>query len=177
MRSLPAAAAGAVAVALALVPAARAHPLFQPTFVSRGAAAELLLGAPNERRVAMTAIELTAPPTVELLDADSPAGWLGQVDGNSASWSGGSLAAGESGWFPLRLRATGEPGHASFTVTQRFADGRTVTWPAELGVTPGTASDGGGYGTAIAAAVAVGVVAASAVLILRLRRRPVRHRA
>ena len=99
--------------------------------------------SPNERKVGMTAIELTGPDSVELLAAHSPSAWHGAVDGNRASWSGGPLPAGEFGWFPLRLRATGEPGQAAFSVTQHFADGRTVTWPAKLGVNPGAVAQGG----------------------------------
>ena len=160
--------------AAALAPAASGHPLFQPPFVSQGATVELFLVAPNERKVGMTAIELTGPDSVELLAAHSPSAWHGAVDGNRASWSGGPLPAGESGSFPLRLRATGEPGQAAFSVTQRFADGRTVTWPAELGVNPGAVAQGDrSYGLALAAAVALGVVALSIVVVRRLRRRPV----
>ena len=57
--------------AAALAPAASGHPLFQPPFVSQGATVELFLVAPNERKVGMTAIELTGPDSVELLAAHS----------------------------------------------------------------------------------------------------------
>ena len=158
--------------AAVLAPTASGHPLFQPPFVSQGAAAELTLVAPNERKVGMTSIELTAPDSVELLAAHSPSAWHGAVDGSRASWSGGPLPAGVSGWFPLRLRATGEAGPAAFSVTQRFVDGRTVTWPAQLDVTPGAVGhSGNSYGIALAAAAAGLLVAASAVLLWLLRRR------
>jgi hypothetical protein len=125
----------------------------------------------------MTAIELIAPSTVELLAARSTGAWKAQLKEGVASWSGGRLAFGKWGQFPLQLRAIGDPGRADFSVTQHFADGRTVKWPAELGVNPGALPESGRrYGAAIGAAVAAGVVAASVLLILRLRRKPARAR-
>jgi hypothetical protein len=121
----------------------------------------------------MTAIELQAPPTVAIVAARSTSAWHGTLEGDRATWSGGSLATGKWGQFPIRLRAS-EAGNAAFTVRQRFADGRAVNWDVTLGVTPGAAAaveEGRSYGVATAAAVALGVVAGSVLLLVALRRR------
>jgi hypothetical protein len=169
-----AASALVVVAALVLVTSAAAHPQFWPPFLDQNSATELLLTAPNERKVPMTAIELRAPPSVAIVDVRSRSSWHGELAGDRATWSGGSLATGKWGQFPLRLRAS-EAGSAAFTVRQRFADGRTVNWDVTLGVTPAAAAPeaepGRGYGVATATAVALGVVAGSVLLLLGLRRR------
>jgi hypothetical protein len=166
--------AGIVVAALVLVTSAAAHPQFWPPFLDQNSATELLLTAPNERKVPMTAIELQAPPGVAIVDVRSRSSWRGELAGRRATWSGGSLATGKWGQFPVRVRAS-EAGSAAFTVRQRFADGRTVNWAVTLGVTPraavSKAKQGRSYGVVTAAAVALGVVAGSVLLLLELRRR------
>jgi glucose/arabinose dehydrogenase len=169
-----AASAGIVVAALVLATPAAAHPQFLPPFLDQNSATELLLAAPNERPVPMTAIELQAPPSVAIVGVGSRSAWHGELTGRRATWSGGSLATGKWGQFPVRLRAS-EAGSAAFTVRQRFADGRTVNWDLTLGVTPAAAAPEAeqdrSYGVATAAAVALGVVAGSVLLLLGLRRR------
>ena len=160
---------------LIVAPGAAGHPQFWPAFVEQNAETDLLLTAPNERKAAMTAIELAAPATVELLAARSTPAWQAELTDGRATWTGGRLATDKWGQFPLRLRALGEPGGEPFTVRQRFADGKTVDWPVTLSVTPGAATppsdQGRRYGGALAAAAGLGVVAGSLILLLRLRRR------
>ena len=170
----PAVCAVAVVATLVLAAPAAAHPQFLPPFLEQNAETDVQLTAPNERKVPMTSIELAAPPTVAIVGAGSTSSWRGELAGGRATWSGGSLATGKWGRFPLRLRAR-EPGSAGFTVVQRFADGRTVDWDVTLGVTPGAAvpegGQGRGYGVAAATVVVLGVVAGSMLLVLGLRRR------
>jgi uncharacterized protein YcnI len=164
----------ALATLMSAAPAA-AHPQFWPAFVEQNAETDVLLTAPNERKAPMTAIELAAPDTVELLAARSTPAWEAELKDGRATWTGGRLATEKWGQFPLRLLARGEPGGEPFTVKQRFADGKTVDWRVTLSVTPGAATppseEGRSYGVAVAAAAGLGVVAGSLILLLRLRRR------
>ena len=139
MRAIALAVGVALATLVFAAPAA-AHPQFWPAFVEQNAETDLLLTAPNERKAAMTAIELAAPATVELLAARSTPAWQAELTDGRATWTGGRLATDKWGQFPLRLRALGEPGGEPFTVRQRFADGKTVDWPVTLSVTPGAAT-------------------------------------
>jgi hypothetical protein len=175
MRSPIVLAALVAAGALAVAPSASAHPQFWPVFVEQGADADILLTAPNERKAPMTAIELVPPATVEIVAAGSKGAWQGTLDDGVATWSGGRLAKGAWGQFPVRLLAKGEPGTAQFGVTQRFADGRAARWRAVLAVNPSLgdpAGTGGGHGVVLGAVAVAGVVGASLLGLWRLRRRP-----
>jgi hypothetical protein len=164
--------AAAVGVlSLVLTPSAGAHPAFQPNFAPAGEAATIALVIPNERRAAMTALELVAPPAVDLVSAESSGGWQGTVAGRRATWTGRLLRPHGIARVVVRVRPTGEPGTTAFRVTQRFADRRAVHWPLELTVLPGRA-DGGGSSLRYGALGVVGVAAALALaFVLWLRRR------
>jgi hypothetical protein len=171
MRSLVACLA---VLALVLAPCAGAHPFFERAFAPQGAEARLVLVLPNERRVPMTELELSAPPGVKVVAAESTSPWHGSVDGGRASWTGGHVPPLANARVVVRLTPTGEPGATTFDVRQRFADGRSVNWPVELTVTPGVAGDADGDGSIRGVAfAAVGIVAAvTAGFLLWLRRRP-----
>ena len=163
-------AASVAVVALVLAPAASAHPAFERGFAPAGSEAALVLVVPNERRAPMTALELAAPPSVNVLAAESTAGWHGSVAGRRAVWTGGHVPPLGIARVVVHLTPTGEPGPVTFGVRQRFADGRAVNWPLELTVTPGSAVDREGFRGVALAVVAV-AAAASAVFVLWLRRR------
>ena len=84
-------AAGLAVPALMLAPCADAHPFFERAFTPQGAEARLVLVLPNERRVPMTELELSAPPSVKVVAAESSSPWRGSVDGGRASWTGGRV--------------------------------------------------------------------------------------
>ena len=156
------------------VPAAAAHVTAQPAFVAVGVEATVSFDAPNERDRPMTALEVIAPEGVELLAADAPRGWRGQVRGGRASFTGGSLPTGATLLFPVRVRASGEPRAAVFRATQHFDDGATVRWETPLTLLPGSAADKPDEHPAralLAAVVGVAVIAVSLLLLRRLRRR------
>jgi hypothetical protein len=160
-------------LALVLAPCAGAHPFFERAFAPQGAEARLVLVLPNERRVPMTELELSAPPGVKVIAAESNSPWRGSVDDGRASWTGGHVPPLANARVAVRLTPTGAPGATTFRVRQRFADGRSVNWPVELTVTPGVAGDGGGDGSIRGVALAaVGIAAAVTVaFLLWLRRR------
>jgi hypothetical protein len=162
----------AAVLALALAPVAGAHPFFERGFAERGAETALVLVVPNERRAPMTGIELTGPPSVKLAAAESTAEWSGSIDGRRASWLGGHVPFLGNARVVVRLTPTGEPGATAFQLRQQFADERSVSWPMELTVTPGTVADGNGSLVGVTVG-AIAIVAALTVgFVVWLRRRP-----
>jgi hypothetical protein len=165
--------AALLAAALAHSPDATAHVTASPPFLAVGEKTTLTFDAPNERRRAMTGLELAAPAGVEVLEADAPPGWRARVSGNRLTWSGGRIAPGATALFPARLRATAAPGSIAFRATQRFEDGAEVRWQTSVSIVPAPRADNPEQhlGRALVAAVSgVAVIAGSLVLLRRTRR-------
>jgi len=162
-----------LAGALVLAAPAGAHVIASPTFLFAGETRTLELSVPNERDATMTGFVVTAPPGLEIVDAAEVEGWLANVEGQVATWSGGSLPAKLAETFGLTIRPTGEPGAVEFDAEQRYADG-TVHWPVSLTIVPSSgdaSSDSGGSGLLLGAIVAVGVVVSAGIGLLAWRRR------
>ena len=158
-----------------LATGARAHVTLSPPFVELAVPATISFETPNERNGrATTALQLTAPAGVTLGAADPPSGWRLQVDGRTARWIGGRIEGEATVAFPLVVTASGLPGTRTFTSRQRYDDGRTVRWSADLTVIPARVAaepvDRLG-GRVIAGLIGLVVVAGSVLALLRLRRR------
>ena len=82
----------AASTVLALAPIASAHVVFTPPFVQAGEEVLVSLQVPNERPPHAT-IEVTtsAPPGIDIVFANAPAGWLATVKGNTATWRRGRI--------------------------------------------------------------------------------------
>jgi hypothetical protein len=162
-----------LAGALVPVAPAGAHVIASPTFLYAGETQTLELSVPNERDATMTGFVVRAPSKVEIVGAESAEGWTESVEGQVATWNGGSLQAKLAETFGLTIRPTGEPGAVELDAEQRYADGK-VRWPVSLTVVPAsgdTSSDSGGSGLLVAAIVAVGVAISAAIGLLAWRRR------
>jgi hypothetical protein len=159
---------------------AAAHVTVTPPFLAVGEEAVLAFDAPNERDVAMTSLELEAPPEVRFVALEAPpAGWRGTVGERRARWSGGRLPASATALYRLRARATGTPGSVAFRAVQRFEDGAVVRWETTLALVPGTGESAPQQhlGRALVAAVAgLGVIASSLLVLHRVRRRSLQER-
>jgi hypothetical protein len=155
--------------------AARAHVTVSPSFLEVGVPATVTFEAPNERDGhPMTALEISLPQGIEADPSQPEApGWTLRAGGRTATWSGGSLPPREIGTFTLRLRATGEPRAVSLTASQRYPDGRSVTWSPSLTIVPAAADDPKQYPGRglVAAVVGLVVIGASLVVARRLRQR------
>ena len=146
-----------------------------PPFVELDVPATVAFELPNERDGrATTALELTAHAGVTLGEADAPSGWQLELDGRTARWTGGRIEGEAMVSFPLVVTASGAPGTRTFTSRQRYDDGRTVRWSADLTVLPASPADEPVDrldGRVIAGLIGLAVVAASVLVVLRLRRR------
>jgi hypothetical protein len=144
-----AAAAGAAVVTLVLADAAAAHVTASPSFVTVGQRETVTLVAPNEREEAMTGLSVTVPAGLSIAEAVPPGGgWEGAVDGSTATWTEGSLAAGAVTSFSFVLEASGEPGSLTLETVQLYPGGARVPWPVVLTILPGAGSSGS-LGTAL----------------------------
>lgn len=165
--------AAAFLAALALAAPAGAHVIASPTFLATGDTATIDLSVPNERDEPMTSFAVTAPAGLRIVGVEETEGWVATVDGQTATWSGGSLPAKLSETFGIRLEAVGEPGAVDLDVEQRYADGN-VRWPVSLTVVPSASdsgSDRGGSWLVLGAILALGVLVTTAIALLALRRR------
>jgi uncharacterized protein YcnI len=162
-------AALAALAALAIVPSAAAHVVVSPAFVQSEATESIDLTGPNERDVPMTGFAVTVPDGLDIVHAHGPDGWEASIAGRTATWNGGTVAAGAEATFGLVLDVTADPGTVELQAQQRYRDG-VVRWPISLTVTP--AAEGPSENLALAGVVGlIGalVIAAGATLAWRRR--------
>ena len=131
---------GAALFALATASAAAAHVTLAPPFVELGVPSTIAFETPSERAgQATVAVDLTAPPGVELGETEPPTGWRLELAGRRARWSGGRIENEDAVSFPLVVTATGPLGTETFSTRQRYDDGEVVSWRANLSVLPASA--------------------------------------
>ncbi len=160
----------AALIGLTATGAASAHVVATPAFLPSGSSESIRLAGPNERDAPMTAFSVTAPPGLEIEHAHEVAGWSAQLDGSTATWTGGSLAPNAQIDFGVTLRADVDPGFADLEARQRYADGGVVRWPVRITITP--ASESPSQSLALGGVVAlIGVLAIVAIAMLAWRRR------
>lgn len=163
--------AAALLLALWAAAPAAAHVIASPAFLAQGSTQTIELSVPNERDAPMTAFTVTAPEGIDIASAEESTGWEAVVEGQTATWSGGSLPAALSETFGLEIRATAAPGSAELEAEQLYADGK-ARWPVSLTIVPATgSSSSGGSGLVIGVIVAIGALAAAAIALLAWRRR------
>jgi hypothetical protein len=161
----------AISVCSALVfsTAAAAHVTAVPPFVSASDTASVSLTGPNERDEPMTGFEVAAKSDFRIVHAHPADGWDSNVQGSTASWSGGRLAPGAEATFRVELEAPSEPGSTTLEAVQRYPDGDVVTWDVALTVTPASESSSQNLGWALVTAL-IGLVVLAALGVALLRR-------
>jgi hypothetical protein len=132
----------AVAVAIAasgllLAEPAAAHLSADPAFLAVGSTQRIVLTVHNDRDATMTGFRLIVPEGLLIRGTGSDGSWNEAVDGATASWTGGSLAAFRPTTFEVDLEAAGvAPGPVVLRGDQLYADGDSVSWPVTLTVVP-----------------------------------------
>jgi uncharacterized protein YcnI len=175
------AALAAVAVgALALAGSAAGHVTVVPPFVDANARTTISFNTPNERRGrATTSLTIDAPPGFELSSAAAPAGWVLELSGGTARWTGGRIEGEQTVTFPLVVTARTRAGVETFRAVQGYNDGEVVRWSADVTVLPAAAEEAPPQHlrrALTAGAVGLAVIAASFLVLRRLRRRPLQER-
>lgn len=134
-RALRAAAIATVAAALAALgaPAALAHVGIEPPVVPPGQPSRITLYAPNEGKTAATSLQAVFPSGMVPAVAEAVPGWAARVDGQTVTWSGGSIPPGTYGLFSAVVEAPDEPGSAVVRTTLGYGGGfRQVFQPVVL---------------------------------------------
>ncbi|MCZ7588006.1 MAG: YcnI family protein [Gaiella sp.] len=151
-----------------------------PPFVDADATTRVAFETPNERPPHATiAVEVTAPPGVELESAPPPPGWRLELTPETARWTGGRIEGRAVVSFPLAVTARTRAGTEVFSAVQEYDDGESVRWEAGLTVLPAAANEAPSQhlGRALAAGVVGLVVIVGSFLGLRLlRRRPLQEK-
>jgi hypothetical protein len=152
-----------------------AHLSAEPSFLPVGGKQRLALTVHNDRDEAMTGFRLTAPAGIRILGTGGGSGWNEFVEGETARWSGSSLAPDTPVVFEVDVEAvTTEPGTVELEGDQLYPGDESVTWEVSLTVVPpgaGPPADEGGSGAVVAAVAAVAGLALAAIAFLLWRRR------
>jgi hypothetical protein len=121
----------------------------------------------------MTGFSITVPAGLEIEHAHAADGWKESLEGSTATWTGGSLAADETISFGATVAAETEPGVAEVLARQTYADGGVVRWQVRLTITPTEESPS--QNLALAGAVAlIGALLVVAIAMVAWRRRSMR---
>ena len=164
----------ALVTVLAAAQPAVAHLSAEPSFLPVGGKQRLALTVHNDRDETMTGFRLTAPAGIRILGTGGGSGWNEFVEGETARWSGGSLAPDTPVVFEVDVEAvTTEPGTVELTGDQLYPGDESVTWEVSLTVVPpgeGPPAERGS-GAVVAAVAAVSGLALAAIAFLIWRRR------
>ena len=159
-----------VCSALLLAGPAAAHVVATPAYLPSKSSESITFEVPNERDDPMTAFSVTVPDGLEIEHAHVVDGWNEQVEGSTATWTGGSLAPRDTADFGMTLKADRDPGIIELQAEQRYPDGGVVTWPVDFTITP--AAESPSQNLALAGVVGlIGVLVVVAVAMLAWRRR------
>jgi uncharacterized protein YcnI len=166
--------------ALALTGSAAGHVTVVPPFVDANARTTISFETPNERRGRVTtSLAIEAPSGIELTSATAPAGWVLELSGGKARWTGGRIEGERTVTFPLVVTARTRAGVETFRAVQGYDDGEVVRWNADVTVLPATTEESPPQHlrrAVTAGAVGLAVIGASFLVLRRLRRRPLQER-
>jgi hypothetical protein len=167
----------ALCAGLALAPAAAAHITVAPTRVDPGETIRFRLFVPGERfNVVTTGASLTLPPGTKLTGVEGVPGWRSASRGRTVSWSGGSLVTGQLETFSFCARMPQREGEVALRTSQRYSDGKVLSFPLLLlvargsGEPAGSCKADGGLGTGLFLAIAGASLVGLAALLLGLGR-------
>jgi hypothetical protein len=176
---LASASAGAVAAALLLAGAARAHIDVFPTFVPTSGTAVLSLTAHNDRDEPMTAFAVTVPSGLRIASGEPFDDWQVRAEGATVTWSGGNVPPDDDATFDVELESSLEPGSAELAVEQLYPGNAVARWPVRLTVVPATVAsseeaDYPWWAIGVLVVLALAAVALVAVVLGAMRKRRAR---
>jgi hypothetical protein len=154
--------------ALVFAATAEAHVVSMPSYVRAGETSSILLSVPNERPKPMRGVTITVPRGFRIVGARPVAEWTADVQGRTATWSGGALPVAVTAHLALELEAPEKPGVVTLLAKESYADG-AVRWPVSLTIVPG-AQASQNLGAALVAGI-LGLLAITGLALLLGRRR------
>ena len=120
-----------VVAALGLVIAAQAgaHAEITPKSVPAGGVAKFTLSVEGEMSSPTVKVAMRLPSGMANVKPEDVRGWQVSLGGRVITWSGGRIAQGETGEFPISAQFPRTPGKTlKFPVLQTYSNGEVVRW-------------------------------------------------
>jgi periplasmic copper chaperone A len=117
------------AIGLVLVAQAGAHAEITPEKVPAGAVSTFVLSVEGEESAPTVKIAMQLPPGMANLKPATVRGWQVNLGGRVITWTGGSIAQGQTGEFEITAQFPNSPGKTlKFPVVQTYGNGTVVRW-------------------------------------------------
>ena len=116
-------------LSLVVVAQAGAHAEITPKRVPAGGVATFTLSVEGEKRAPTVKIAMQIPSGMANLKPADVSGWQVKLGGRVITWTGGRIAQGKTGEFPIKGQFPRTPGKTlKFPVVQTYGNGEVVRW-------------------------------------------------
>jgi uncharacterized protein YcnI len=117
------------ALGLVVVAQAGAHAEITPKTVPAGGVSTFTLSVEGEKSEPTVKVAMRIPPAMANLKPAEVSGWQVKLGGRVITWTGGRIAQGKTGEFPLKGQFPRTPGKTlTFPVVQTYRGGEVVRW-------------------------------------------------
>lgn len=117
------------ALGLVIVAQAGAHAELTPKTVPAGGVSTFTLSVEGEKSAPTVKVAMRLPPGMANLKPADVSGWQVKLGGSVITWTGGRIAQGKTGEFPIKGQFPRTPGKTlKFPVVQTYRGGEVVRW-------------------------------------------------
>lgn len=117
------------ALGLVIVAQAGAHAELTPKRVPAGGVSTFTLSVEGEKSAPTVKVAMRLPPGMANLKPADVSGWQVKLGGSVITWTGGRIAQGKTGEFPVTGQFPRTPGKTlKFPVVQTYGNGEVVRW-------------------------------------------------
>ena len=117
------------ALGLVIVAEAGAHAEIAPKRVPAGSVSTFTLSVEGEKSAPTVKVAMRIPSEMANLKPVDVSGWQVKLGGSVITWTGGRIAQGKTGEFPIKGLFPRTPGKTlTFPVVQTYGNGEVVRW-------------------------------------------------
>ena len=117
------------ALGLVFVAQAGAHAEIKPESVPAGSVSTFTLSVEGEKNAPTVKVAMRLPSGMANLKPAEVGGWQVNLGGRVITWTGGRIAQGKTGEFPITGQFPRTPGRTlKFPVVQTYGNGEVVRW-------------------------------------------------
>jgi periplasmic copper chaperone A len=117
------------ALGLVVVAQAGAHAELTPKTVPAGGVSTFTLSVEGEKSAPTVKVAMQLPPEMANMKPAEVRGWQVKLGGRVITWTGGRIAQGKTGEFPIKGQFPRTPGKTlKFPVVQTYLGGEIVRW-------------------------------------------------
>ena len=117
------------ALGLVVVAQAGAHAEIKPESVPAGSVSTFTLSVEGEKNAPTVKVAMRLPSGMANLKPAEVGGWQVNLGGRVITWTGGRIAQGKTGEFPIKGQFPRTPGKTlKFPVVQTYGNGTIVRW-------------------------------------------------